>query len=278
VIYMGAAPNQQIIPAVHWAFEIAGKRRFFLIGSDYVFPRTANAIVKDTLRELGAEVAGEEYVPLGEGVTADLAHKIAEAKPDIILNTINGDSNRSFYREVRRAGITADKVPTISFSIGEVELRNFDVAQVAGDYAAWNYFQSLNTPENLEFVAKFQKRFGQRRVVTDPMEAAYVGAKLWAAAVKQAESDRPSDIRRAMRNQRLLAPEGEVRIDPATQHAFKTPRIGKIALSGQFEIVWTASQPEAPQPYPPSRTAEQWKAFLNDLRTGWGNQWAAPKE
>ncbi len=278
VIYMGAAPNQQIIPAVHWAYESAGKRRFFLVGSDYVFPRTANAIIKDTLHSLGAELAGEEYLPLGETEARDLARKIVAAKPDVILNTINGDSNRSFFRELRRAGITPDKVSTISFSIGEVELRNFDLSQMAGDYAAWNYFQSLDTPENLAFVSKFQTRFGKRRVVTDPMEAAYVGAKLWADAVRQAHSDRPADIRRAMRNRRLTAPEGEVRIDPATQHAFKTPRIGKIMPSGQFEIVWTAAKPEAPQPYPSSRTAEQWRVFLNDLHTGWGNQWAAPAE
>ncbi len=278
VIYMGAAPNQQIIPAVHWAFETAGKRRFFLVGSDYVFPRTANAIIKDTLHSLGAELAGEEYLPLGETEARDVARKIVASKPDVILNTINGDSNRSFFRELRRAGITPDKVPTISFSIGEVELRNFDLTQMAGDYAAWNYFQSLTTPENLAFVRKFQARFGNRRVVTDPMEAAYVGVKLWADAVRQARSDRPADIRRAMQNRRLAAPEGEVRIDPATQHAFKTPRIGKITPSGQFEIVWTASKPEAPKPYPSTRTAEQWKVFLNDLRTGWGNQWAAPAE
>lgn len=278
VIYMGAAPNQQIIPAVHWAYETAGKRRFYLVGSDYVFPRTANAIIKDTLKSLGAELAGEEYLPLGETEARDLTRKIVAAKPDVILNTINGDSNRSFFRELRRARITPDKVPTISFSIGEVELRNFDLSQMAGDFAAWNYFQSLTTPENLAFVGKFQKRFGKQRVITDPMEAAYVGVKLWADAVRQARSDTPSEIRRAMLNRRLAAPEGEVRIDPATQHAFKTPRIGKITPSGQFEIVWTAPKPEAPQPYPATRTAEQWKVFLNDLRTGWGNQWAAPAE
>ncbi len=278
VIYMGAAPNQQIIPAVKWAFAFNGKRRFFLVGSDYVFPRTANAIIKDTLAELGAEVAGEAYLPLGETDAKPLVAKIAEAEPDVILNTINGDSNLSFFKELRRAGIMCERIPTISFSIGEVEMRNLDLSQMAGDFAAWNYFQSLPSAENQEFVASFQARYGQQRVLTDPMEAAYIGVKLWAAAVEDAESDKPADIRRAMRNRHLVAPEGEVRIDPATQHAFKTPRIGRIAATGQFEVVWNAVKPEAPQPYPPSRTAEQWKAFLNDLYTGWGNRWSAPVE
>ncbi|MGE5195373.1 MAG: transporter substrate-binding protein, partial [Deltaproteobacteria bacterium] len=278
VIYMGAAPNQQIIPAVEWAFAVGGKRKFFLVGSDYVFPRTANAIIKDTLRELGGAVAGEEYIPLGEIETKPLVARIVAARPDVILNTINGDSNLSFFKELRRAGVTPETVPTISFSIGEVELRSLNLSQMAGDFAAWNYFQSLTSDENLAFVKSFQARHGVQRVISDPMEAAYVGVKLWAAGVKEARSDKPADIRRAMLNQRLAAPEGEVRIDPATQHAFKTPRVGKIMADGQFEVVWTAARPEPPQPYPPSRKAEQWKAFLNDLYTGWGNRWEAPEQ
>jgi urea transport system substrate-binding protein len=277
VFYLGAAPNQQIIPAVNWAFTVKGKRRFFLVGSDYVFPRTANAIIKDTLWDLGVQVVGEEYLALGEIDTKALVAKIAAAGPDVILNTINGDSNLSFFKELRRAGITSEKTPTISFSIGEAEMRQLDLSQITGDFAAWNYFQSLPSAENLTFVRKFQNKFGRQRVLTDPMEAAYVGVKLWAAAVAEARSDKPADIRRALQNRRWHAPEGEVRIDPSTQHAFKTPRIGKITADGQFEMVWTAAKPEPPQPYPPTRTAEEWKAFLNDLYKGWGNRWTAPE-
>jgi urea transport system substrate-binding protein len=278
VFYLGAAPNQQIIPAVNWAITVKGKRRFFLVGSDYVFPRTANAIIRDALRELGVEPVGEEYLALGESDTKALVAKIAAAGPDVILNTINGDSNLSFFKELRRAGITPETAPTISFSIGEAEMRNLNLSHMAGDFAAWNYFQSLGSDENLEFVHNFQAKYGQQRVLTDPMEAAYVGVKLWASAVTEARSDKPADIRRALENRRWHAPEGEVRIDPTTQHAFKTPRIGKITAEGQFEVVWTAAKPEPPQPYPPTRTAEEWKAFLNDLYKGWGERWAAPAE
>ena len=278
VIYMGAAPNQQIIPAVKWAFAFNGKRKFFLVGSDYVFPRTASAIIKDTLGELGGTVVGEEYIPLGETETKALAEKIVAASPDVILNTINGDSNIPFFKELRRAGITPDTVPTISFSIGEVELRNLNLSQMAGDFAAWNYFQSLPSDENLAFVGDFQGRHGVQRVVSDPMEAAYIGVKLWAAAVNEAQSDNPAEIRRAMVNQRLLAPEGEVRIDAATRHTFKTPRVGRIAADGQFEVVWTAARPEPPQPFPSTRSVARWKAFLAELYALWGNRWAPPEQ
>ena len=277
VIYTGAAPNQQILPAVKWAYSTLKRKRFFLVGSDYVFPRVANVIIKDLLKELGAEVVGEEYIPLGESDVAAIIAKVKVAKPDVVLNTLNGDSNWPFFAGLRKGGFTPEKLPTISFSIGEEELRHIDVSTMAGDFAAWNYFQSLESPENVEFVTNFRAKYGQQRLVTDPMEAAYFGVKLWAMAVQESGKTEPSEIRRAMRNLQMRAPEGEVRIDAGTQHTYKIPRIGKVLSSGQFEVVWTAAKPEAPLPYPTSRTAEQWRALLHDLYTGWGNQWAAPK-
>ncbi|REK08624.1 MAG: serine/threonine protein kinase [Planctomycetota bacterium] len=278
VIYMGATPNQQIIPALDWAFAFQRKRKFFLVGSDYVFPRTANAIIRDELAELGGEVVGEEYLPLGSYDVDGVIEAIVEAQPDVILNTINGDSNVPFFRRLRAAGITPDKTSTISFSIGEQELRRLNPAEMAGDYAAWNYFQSLDTPENQAFVERFRKRYGSQRVLTDPMEAAYIGVKLWADAVRQAESDKPDDIRRAFVDQKINAPEGEVKIDPATQHAFKTPRIGKVDESGQFRREWADVEPRPPVPYPKTRSKEAWQEFLANLYAGWGEQWAAPSQ
>jgi urea transport system substrate-binding protein len=278
VIYLGATPNQQIIPAAKWAYAFLNKRRFYLVGSDYVFPRMANEIIKDQLRELGAEVAGEAYRPLGSTEFEAIIAEIVAAKADCILNTINGDSNVAFFRELRSAGVRPEDVPTISFSIGEEELRHLNVMQMVGDYAAWNYFQSIDSEENRKFVERFRAKYGPQRVVTDPMEAAYFGVKLWAAAVTQANSTEPAAIRQAMRGQRMLAPGGEVRIDPATQHAFKTPRIGRISADGQFEVVWTAAKPESPEPYPASRSAEEWRAVLHDLYRSWGQQWVAPSE
>ncbi len=276
VVYTGAAPNQQILPAVKWAFDDRQARTFFLVGSDYVFPRVANEIIKDYLAELGGEIVGEGYVPLGGNDFESIVAAIAAARPDVILNTLNGDSNVAFFRTLRAAEIKSEQMPTISFSIGESGLRQLRIADVAGDFAAWNYFQSIESPENEQFLAKFRARYGPQRVVTDPMEAAYFGVQLWGQAVAEAKSADPTEVRRAIRNQRLKAPQGDVRIDPSTQHTFKTPRIGQIRSDGRFEIVWSADKPEPPLPFPATRTSETWRALLHDLYTGWGNQWAAP--
>jgi urea transport system substrate-binding protein len=278
VIYLGATPNQQIIPAVNWAFAFLRKRKFFLVGSDYVFPRTANAIIRDELEELGAKVVGEEYLPLGSYDVQGVVDKIAAAEPDVILNTINGDSNVPFFRRLRAAGVTPQKTTTISFSIGEAEIRHLNPAQMAGDYAAWNYFQSIRGAANKEFVDKFRGKYGSTRVVTDPMEAAYIGVKLWASAVQQAGSVEPAKIRAAFGGQKIRAPEGEVTIDPETQHAFKTPRVGQINSDGQFEEVLDEVKPARPLPFPASRTREAWEEFLAKLYAGWGNRWEAPQE
>lgn len=278
VFYTGAAPNQQIIPAVRWALEKLGKRRFFIVGSDYVFSRVGGAVIHDTLQEGGGDVVGEAYVPPAALNVENVVQQIVDANPDMILNLINGDTNLAFFRALRAAGVTPEKVPTLSFSLEEEELRHLDSEQMAGDYAAWNYFQSIQSPQNREFVDAFHARYGPQRVVSDPMEAGYIGVMLWAKAVEEAGSTDVTAIRRALRNQRMLAPEGEVRIDPATQHTFKTPRVGRILPSGQFQIVWTADQPEEPEPYPPSRPVADWKALLHDLRREWGGAWGAAPE
>jgi urea transport system substrate-binding protein len=276
IVYMGAAPNQQILPAVEWAMTSLQKKRFYLIGSDYVFPRAAHAIIKDRLQRAGAQVVGEEYVPLGSQKVEAAVAALARAKPDIVLNTINGDSNIAFFRALRGAGITSANTPILSFSIDEQGLRSLNAADLAGDYAAWTYFQSVATPENEEFVRRFHEKYPQH-TLTDPMETAYVGVKVWAKAVNEAQGLEPKKIRRAILNQRLKGPGGEVRIDPDTQYCFRTPRIGQIQADGHFKVVWTAPAPVRPEPYPNTRTAEAWRAFLHDLYTGWGNRWAAPE-
>ena len=196
IIYTGAAPNQQILPAVKWCCSFLGKKRLFLVGSDYVFPRCANAIIRDQAAALGGEIIGEEYLLLGSQDTAGVVTKIAAAQPDIILNTINGDANVAFFRGLRAAGITAEKIPTISFSLAEEELTTLDTKDLVGDYAACNYFMSINRPQNHAFVRRFQAKFGPHRVTTDPMEAAYFGVHLWAKAVEAAGSTDVRAIRR----------------------------------------------------------------------------------
>jgi urea transport system substrate-binding protein len=271
----GAAPNQQIIPAVKWAHDKLGKR-FFLVGSDYVFPRTANAIIRDQVRALRGEIVGEAYLPLGGTAAGPVIEQILAARPDVILNTINGDSNVAFFAALRAAGITTAKIPTISFSISENELIAMDRPAMAGDYAAWNYFQSLPGEENQQFIKRFRARFGATRVISDPMEAAYFGVNLWAQAVVEAGDPSPRATRVALRDQSLNAPEGVVLTDPDTQHTWRNVRIGQIRADGQFDIVWDSGKPVRPVPYPIYRSPQQWNDFLNALYQGWGGRWSAP--
>jgi urea transport system substrate-binding protein len=278
IFYTGAAPNQQIIPAVKWCVAMLKKKRLFLVGSDYVFPRCANAIIRDTVAELGGEVVGEEYLMLGASDVSNIAQKIAEAEPDVILNTINGDTNIAFFRSLRSAGITSDKTPTISFSISEQELSNLSIKDVVGDYAAWNYFHSVDRPMNHEFIERFRLRYGSQRMVSDPMEAAYIAVHVWAQAVADAGSTEVKAIRQAVRHQQFEAPGGPVRIDPETQHTSKVFRIGRITSDGYFEVIYSSGTPIAPMPYPDSRSKAEWDAFLMDLNLGWGGDWAKPAE
>ncbi len=275
IIYTGAAPNQQIIPAVKWSFDHLGKK-FFLIGSDYVFPRTANAIIKAQVNALGGEIVGEYYLPLGAHEVAEAVQAIVQAQPDVILNTINGDTNETFFTSLRAAGVSADTTPTMSFSIAEDELSTLGPKNLEGDYAVRNYFQSIDTEENRGFVKRFQARYGAHRVTDDPMEAGYFGVYLWAQAVEAAGSDQPSLVRRALADRSVLAPEGIVSVDGATNHTWKTVRVGQIQRDGQFTILWTSDHAIQAVPYPPYRSQTEWEDFLHRLYVQWGNRWARP--
>ena len=276
IVYTGAAPNQQIIPAVSWAIDRLKAKRFFLVGSDYVFPRTANAIIRDFVVALGGEIVGEEYIPLGSTNVTAAVDAIAAAKPDVILNTINGDSNVPFFKGLRAAGVTSAKSPTISFSIAEPELLSLDAQSLAGDYAAWNYFMAVESDANRQFVTSYKARFGKDKVVSDPLEAAYFGVKLWAKAVEEAGNPSPKAVLAAIGDLSYEAPGGLVYIDPETQHTWKTVRIGRIRADAQFEIVWTSDRPVRPVPFPRTRQHEEWNQFLTALQAGWAGRWAAP--
>lgn len=249
IIYTGAAPNQQIMPSVTWLLG-QGKKKFYLLGSDYVFPRTANLIIKAQLKAEGGELAGEEYTPLGHTEYSTVISKIKAAKPDVIYNTLNGDSNVAFFKQLRAAGITANDIPVMSVSIAEDELRGIGADICEGHYAAWNYFMSMTNPENPPFVEKYKARFGSDRVTDDPIEAGYFGVYLWAEAVKKAGSTEVGKVREAVRGVSFDAPEGKVAVDPVNNHTSKIVQIGKVKKDGQFEIVWSTGKPVAPDPFP----------------------------
>ncbi len=249
IIYTGAAPNQQIIPMVTWAMLQRGKRAY-LIGSDYVFPRTANQIIKKLLRAWDGQLLAERYVPLGEQNLDAIVHEIVAQHPDFVLNTLNGDSNLYFFRALRKAGIRAEDIPVFSTSIAEAELVVMGPELMAGHYAAWNYFQSVQSDENRAFVERFRRRFGQERVLDDPMEATYIGVTLWVNALRKAGTQDMTTVKTVLAQQTLNAPEGIVAVDADTRHLWKPVRIGKARVDGQFEIVWESGRSMAPAPFP----------------------------
>lgn len=248
IFYTGATTNQQIVPSVTWLLENKGKS-FFLIGSDYVFPRTANKEIKAQLGAEGGTLVGEEYTPLGHTDYSTLISKIKEEKPEVIYNTLNGDSNVAFFKQLKDAGITADDITVLSVSIAEEEIRGIGTDILTGHYAAWNYFQTTDTPENEKFVAAYKKAYGDDRVTGDPIEAAYNAVYLWAAAVEKAGSFDVDAVKEAAGGIEFKAPGGTVTIDGDNQHTYKTVRVGEIQADGQFKEVWNSGEPVKPDPY-----------------------------
>ncbi len=253
IVYTGAVPNQQILPAIDWLLTDAGgsHKRFYLVGSDYVFPRTANYIVDKYLRTRGAEVAGVSYTPLGHQDFKQTVDQIQAASPDVVISTINGDSNIGFYNELAAHKITADELPVLATSVGEDELRSLLPANVKGHLSAWSYFQSIDTRSNRDFVTRFKRTYGYDCVTDDPIEAAYTQVFVWKLAVERAGSFDVDKVREAFRSDiELEAPGGKLKIDPKTQHAFKRFRLGRVREDRQFDIVYESDGLIAPVPYP----------------------------
>lgn len=248
IFYVGAAPNQQIVPAVEYLAEHFGKR-IFLVGSDYVFPRTANTIIKAQAAAEGYEIVGEEYTPMGHTDYATVINKIRAAAPDFVFNTLNGDSNVSFFKQLRDSGITADDCMTCSVSVAEEEVAGIGASYLEGHMTSWNYYETTATPENEQFVAAYKERYGQRRVTDDPIEAGYCAVHLWAATCEKAGSFDVDAVRAAADGVTFQAPEGLMTIDGDNQHMYKTIRIGRVNAEGLIDEVWASDEPLKPDPY-----------------------------
>jgi len=249
IYYTGATTNQQIIPAMDFLAS-KGVKTLFLAGSDYVFPRTANAIIKLYAAKLGIKIVGEEYVPLDKDDWTSQVAKIVAAKPDFIFNTINGSSNVGFVKAYYDAGLTPAKTPIISVSIAEEEAPAMG-HEVAGNYASWNYFQSLKTATNPKFIQSWKAYPNSSGVTSDPMEAAYISLYLYKALVEAAGSFGVDAVNAAAKKNAITfdAPEGKVTLDGDNHHISKPGHIGKINSSNQFDIVWSSDKFIEPDPY-----------------------------
>jgi len=250
IFYTGAAPNQQIEPSVEWLLKNKGKE-FFLVGSDYVFPRTANTIIKAQLEASGGKVVGEDYLPLGNSEVTPIIAKIKQALPNggVIYNSLNGDSNVAFFKQMQGAGLTADKYPSMSVSIAEEEVKAIGPEFLKGHYAAWNYFMTVDNPANKKFVEAFKAKYGADRVTNDPMEAGYIAVNIWAQAVKKAgKAEDLEAVRMAALGQTFDAPEGKVTMENS-HHLSKFVRIGEVTADGQFKVVNETKEAVAPLPW-----------------------------
>ncbi len=250
IFYTGAASNQQIEPAVKWMFENKGQN-FFLIGSDYVFPRTANAIVKAQVANIGGTIVKEVYLSLGSQEVKEIIAEIKAALPNggVIFNSLNGDSNVAFFRELSMAGLKPDKYPVMSVSIAEAEVKEIGVEYLIGHYAAWNYFMTVDTPENRKFINSFQSKYGSERLTNDPMEAAYIMVYLWKQAVEKAgTTSNLEKVRKAALGLTYNAPEGKVKMEN-NHHLSKYVRIGEIRNDGLFEIIFANHESTNPEPW-----------------------------
>ncbi|KAA0117099.1 urea ABC transporter substrate-binding protein [Mycolicibacterium sp. P9-22] len=248
IYYSGATTNQQIIPSLDYLKE-QGVKSLYLVGSDYVFPRTSNAIVKAYAAANGIEIKGEDYVPLDSTNFSTIINKIRTAGADAVFNVVVGGSLTSFFREYNSAGLNPEVMPVMSMCVGEEEVKSIGAASLVGQLSSWNYYQTLNTPANTAFVADFKERFGADRVTSDPMESAYTAVKLWQATVEKAQSFAVPDIQGAAGGVSVDAPEGTVTIDGENHHVTKTARIGRVAPDGLIQQVWESPQPIIPDPY-----------------------------
>jgi urea transport system substrate-binding protein len=268
VFYTGAAPNQQAIPAVEYLMskDGGGAKRFVLLGTDYVYPRTTNKILRAFLKSKGVADADimEEYTPFGHSdyqtIIANIKKFSSEGKKTAVISTINGDSNVPFYKELGNQGIKATDVPVVAFSVGEEELRGVDTKPLVGHLAAWNYFMSVKNPTNTAFIkewtayAKAHNLPGQKDkpLTNDPMEATYVGIHMWAQAVEKAKSTDTDKVIAAMAGQKFKAPSGFVlEMDAKNHHLHKPVFIGEVKSDGQFKVVWKTPGPIKAQPWSP---------------------------
>ena len=268
VFYTGAAPNQQAIPATDYFLEELGVEKFALLGTDYVYPRTTNNILEAYLKDKG--IAEEDifvnYTPFGHSdwatIVADVVALGADGKQVGVISTINGDANIGFYKELAAAGISADDIPVVAFSVGEEELSGLDTTNLVGHLAAWNYFQSAESDANTSFIDAWKAKMGDERVTNDPMEAHYIGFNMWVNAVTEAGTTDVDAVRTAMYGQKFTNLTGGVAEMLPNHHLSKPVLIGEIQADGQFDII------SATEPVP----GDAWTDFLPEsavLKSDW---------
>ncbi|MCU1689531.1 MAG: urea transporter substrate-binding protein [Jatrophihabitantaceae bacterium] len=248
IFYTGATTNQQIIPALDY-LKGEGVKSIFLVGSDYVFPRTANKIINAYAKANGIEVKGEEYAPLGATEFSTIVNKVKSADADAVFNTLNGDSNVAFFKQYKNVGLTAAAMPVVSVSIAEEEVAGVGIDNLKGQLTAWNYYQTVNNPANTKFVKAFKAKYGNDRPTSDPMEAAYTSVYLYKGMVEKAGSFDVAKVQAAAGGVTFDAPEGKVTVNGENHHIAKTFLMGEVGADGLITTVWSSPAPIEPDPF-----------------------------
>jgi urea transport system substrate-binding protein len=283
IVYLGAAPNQQLLPAVDFLTRPEserglGRKKLFLVGSEYVFPLAAHEIIEEQVRFMkDVKIVGNRFIPFGSPDVLDIVNEIKNSEADAIVNTINGSTNVAFFRELRKAFGNERRRPTLSLSITENEVSGLNPAELAGDYIAASYFQSIDRAESREFLRKLRERF-PNRVGSDAAAAAYEGVHLWAKAVEKAGTTDPTAVHEACRGLEFDGPRAQIRLDAETLHAWLPVRIGQIREDGQIDVLPGAGsdRPIAPVLFPPTRDEARWSRFLHGLTSKWEGKWQPP--
>jgi urea transport system substrate-binding protein len=277
-VYVSGAPNQQLQPAAKWAYAELHRSRYYLVGSDYLYSRACNEILKDILGKLKAEIVGEDYVPLAGTEFGPVVERIKASKADVIMNTVDGSSNLALFQALRAQGVNPHDLPTIWLSLGDGDMASLRLRDMVGDYAAASYFQSADTSANVEFVKRFRARYPGRTRIGDSSEASYCAVYLWKKAVERARSTAPLQVREGFRGATYEdAPEGPMRIDERNLHAWRMARFARMNDDLQWEILFTTAKPVAPEPFPNSRSKIAWMDYVNQLNKQWGGHWEAPR-
>lgn len=285
VVYLGAAPNQQLEFTFNHMINKLGKKKLFHVGVNSVYSKVASEILAQQLKEIKEEdktikavLAGEKLLNQGNFKFDEVIKAIVVAKPDLIINTLTGDANRDFFRALRDQGIKGSTIPTLSFHISAEILQELDIESCTGDFVGWNYLPSIQSEQNKAFLEKVKAKLGNDTIVNDSMEAGYYGVYLWAQAVREAKSFDPDKVLQAIKGRTYAAPGGFVEIDKDTLHTYMVPRFGKIIGPGKFEIIQgNEGKPLRPIPYPRYRSQESWDKFLGNLYASWDDNWFGTK-
>lgn len=276
ILYAGAAPNQHILPAAVWALDTLGMR-LALVGSDALFPRAANTMIRDHVRALGGVILSEDYRPAESTDFSVLARRIRALAPDAVLSTLTPLSTVAFLNALSEAGTEEPTaIPVVSLTLGTPDLSGLSVAVAGGLTLAGTYFQGLSSPENRAFLEALRSQEGAETRATATMEATFVGLRLWAQAVTRAGTSLAEPVREALARQSLVAPSGVVSVDPKSLYLWRTPRLGRVTRDGDVALIWEARRPVQPDPFPAFRSRLAWRTYVEELHHSWQGRWSAP--